>query len=645
MPSKTIPIHSANATQSAAVSVALPDDTNDKHLAMLAVLGSVQRKSPQKNVTQVVLNQHEVTRRSRVALVIAPEWGAYIAPYNVARMTALAKGSGFETRAFDINIAAYQATDKTLWDGYLDWKWSTHYHEQVHALIEPCLREWIDKIVAFAPDIIGFSLYYTNNDCTNWIIREIRQRLPQVKIIGGGPQAIQEKVREPELYDHIVVGEGEFIFLDILEKHEAGIVIPDKILRHDKSVRVDLDSMPWPDYSDFDLSLYSLESGVSSEISRGCVAKCQFCSETTFWRYRGRTHGNILDEMEYHHRVYGVTTVWFIDSLVNGNIKELRAFARGLKERDIQISWSGYARCDGRMDLDYLQDLRDGGCVALSFGIESGSQHVLDIMKKNVQVAHVEKNLQDITTVGIRAHSNWFVGFPGERPIDIAHTMALLWRTRKTNIIGRSFTVCNISNDIPLYLERDRFGVDAGHYAGHWVSTDYNNTILHRLVRYKTVNILLNHLGSSYPMERPGIENHYTLTYNTANVRDVIPYDDFDYQIIKTTINPVADSLVNEIWPLLRILFLAVGAYEIDIQFDHARDMAEFGPDKCPNDQYTEYHARHQFQIDADGNWKAVFEYDLKGRGPNGYIDNNGFHYGFKLAWEKVDNWARIPRH
>lgn len=642
MSSKIIPIQSATAPTQPEVSLALPDETNDKHLAMLAVLGSVQRKSPQKNVTQVVLNQHQVTRRSRVALVIAPEWGAYIAPYNVARMTALAKGSGFEARAFDINIAAYQATDKTLWDGYLDWKWSTHYHEQVHAIIEPCLREWVDKIVAFAPDIIGFSLYYTNNDCTNWIIREIKQRLPQVKIIGGGPQAIQEKVREPELYDHIVVGEGEFIFVDILEKYEAGIVIPEKVLRQDKSVRVDLDSMPWPDYSDFDLSQYSLPAGVSSEVSRGCVAKCQFCSETTFWRYRGRTHGNILDEMEYHHRVYGVTTVWFIDSLVNGNIKELRAFARGLKERDIQISWSGYARCDGRMDLDYLQDLYDGGCVAVSFGIESGSQHVLDIMKKNVQVESVEKNLQDVTTVGIKAHTNWFVGFPGERPVDIAHTMALLWRTRKTNIVGRSFTVCNINNDTPLHLERDRFGVSPGHYAGHWVAKDYTNTILHRLVRYKTVNILLNHLGSTCEMERPGVETHYKLTYDAANIQDIVPYEDFDFQIIKTSINPLADSLVNEIWPLLRILFLAVGAYEIDIQFDHAEDMAEFGPDKCPNDQYTEYHARHQFRIDAHGDWHAVFDYDLKGNGPNGYPDDNGFHYGFRLGWVNRGNWARI---
>jgi hypothetical protein len=75
MPSKIIPIQGVNTPTAPEVSLTLPDDTNDKHLAMLEVLGSAQRKSTQKNVTQIVLNQHQVTRRSRVALVIAPEWG------------------------------------------------------------------------------------------------------------------------------------------------------------------------------------------------------------------------------------------------------------------------------------------------------------------------------------------------------------------------------------------------------------------------------------------------------------------------------------------------------------------------------------------------------------------------------------------
>ena len=266
-------------------------------------------------------------------------------------------------------------------------------------------------------------------------------------------------------------------------------------------------------------------------------------------------------------------------------------------------------------------------------------------MKKNVKLEHVEQNLFDMTKAGIQAHSNWFVGFPGEQPVDMAHTMTLLWRTRNTSLNGWSFTVCNVNPDTPLHNEREKFGMSHGHYAAHWVTEDYTNTIVHRLVRYKTVNILLNHLRKPR-MERPGVENHYTLTYDTKNIQNMIPYDnDFDYRIIKTTINPVADSLINEIWPLLRVLHLAVGAFEIDLRFDPELDMAEFGPDKCPNDQYTEYRARHQFKIDAQGDWHAVFDYDLKGNGPNGNPTMDGFHYGFKLSWEKRGNWCRLTEY
>ena len=73
--------------------------------------------------------------------------------------------------------------------------------------------------------------------------------------------------------------------------------------------------------------------------------------------------------------------------MVNGNLKELRAFAKGIVAKGLKIKWTGYARCDGRMDLAYLQDLADSGCIALNYGCESGSQKVLDDIDKGVTVA------------------------------------------------------------------------------------------------------------------------------------------------------------------------------------------------------------------------------------------------------------------
>ncbi len=633
--------------------VALPQADGQREQRLLESILSSTPKPKQKNLTSIVVN-HNVSRTTKVALLVLPEWAPYIPPYNLARLTALSRGSGFETRSYDLNIACYQYSDKSHWSSYNDWKWyGDRYWTDIHPGFEALLYQYLDNLASFAPDIVGFTVYFTNNYCTTWFIQELKKRLPLVKIIVGGPNAIQEKVDDTSLVDHVVIGEGEQIFLEILEKTEAGILIPEKFLRHEKSNRIDLDSMPIPDYSGINFADYQI-NGVSAEVSRGCIANCTFCSETTFWKYRGRQSGNIIDEIEYQYNTYGIEFVWFIDSLINGNLKELRAFAQGIIEKDIKIKYVGYARADPRMDLAYLQDLADSGCNSLSLGIESGSQKILDLMKKNIKRSAVEQNLRDITTVGIDVHSSWFVGYPGEEITDMAQTLTLIWRLRHTNVLTFGFGVCNMPRDTPMYIERVKLGVAAcEHWAGDWISADYSNTILHRYIRYKSVNILLNQLRNRerdtmlsegyFRLERPSIDNHYTLTYDPTNIINDIPYEEgFDYNIIKIdTWNPIEKTVVNEIWPLFRVLWLAFGPFAIDINFDHDTDAAEFGTNRHLNDNISTYFSHHVFEIDASGSWTANFKSELITTGPNSLPDLQGRDFSFKLDWQGSGQWTR----
>lgn len=627
-------------------------DGGARDMAMLKALQleNSKKSTPQKNLTQPVIN-HQSTRKTRLALALLPEWAPYIPPYNLARITALSRASGFATVSYDINAACYSKFDKAYWSGYKDWKWTNDdYYTEIHPMIEPLLNEYLEKIVAFKPDVMGFSIFTTTNKATKWMIQQLRIRLPDIVIIAGGPTAIQEKIEDTSIIDHIVVGEGEVVFLDLMEKIEAGIKIDEKFLVHDKSIRIDLDSLPYPDYSDFDLSMYD-QNGVSAELSRGCVAKCQFCSETTFWRYRGRQATNILDELEYQYKTLGITNVWFIDSLVNGNLKELKEFAQGLIDRRIRLYWLGYARCDGRMDLEYIKILKKGGCGMLSFGIESGSQRVLDLMKKNVKRDAVEQNLKDFTKAGIKCHTNWFVGFPGEGYNDVADTMTLLWRTRNYNIFGRSFGTCQIGMDTPLNYERSKFGISEHQLTHQWRSNDFTNTIFQRLIRYKCVNVILNHLIKNRSKnfetmnERPGLEKpeHYTLTYDPANIMTDIPYEQFDFDIIKITDHPLNATVVNEIWPLLRILWLALGPYELDLKFDPEYDTQELGAFNLPRIN-SYYKARYLFKIDINGDWHADFDHEIFIHGQDHPPVEFGKDFVFKFPWQDTGNWVRpIP--
>lgn len=624
-----------------------PSDGRDR--AMLKALQLIERKPIQKNLTPVNI-QYQVTRKTKVVLMLLPEWGPHIAPYNLARITALSRSAGFETRSYDINIDCYSKIDKAYWDNYKDWKWThTDYYTEIHPQIEPILNSYLEKIVEFSPQVVGFSIFTTSNKATTWMIKEIKKRLPNVKILAGGPSATQNRIEDTDQIDHVVVGEGEVIFLDLMEKIEAGIPITEKFLVHDKSVRIDLDSLPYPDYADMDLSLYQ-QYGIAAELSRGCVAKCQFCSETTFWRYRGRSANCILDEIEYQYKTKNIASVWFIDSLVNGNLKELLAFAQGLIDRKINITWMGYARCDGRMDLEYIKTLKKAGCHMLSFGIESGSQHVLDLMKKNVKVVDIENNLADFTVAGIIPHSNWIIGYPGETPNDVADTFTLLWRSRNTILFGRSSTTCQIGFDAPLGLERESFGIDPYQLTHQWKSKDFTNTIFHRIIRYKCLHVLLNHLiknrVADFPVinERPNVEDpkHCVLTYDISNIVNDIPYEKFDFNIIEIEDHPLNKTVVNEIWPLLRVLWLALGPYSIDLKFDPVIDTEEFGIFNLPrmNSSYT---AKYKFNIGFDGKWTADFKISIHIDGHDHPPIEFGQDFNFNLDWKGDGQWQRPP--
>ena len=189
------------------------------------------------------------------------------------------------------------------------------------------------------------------------------------------------------------------------------------------------------DYSDFDFNEYVYPNGINTEFSRGCVAKCTFCEETHFWKYRQRMSTDALAEIEHLYYSKGTDVVWFIDSLVNGNLSELRAFCKAIIAKDIKLHWTGYCRCDGRMDLEFYWDLRGSGCEALNYGIESGSQKVLNDMAKGVTIPEMEQNLRDGKIVGISAFTNWIVGFPTEDYQDFSDTLTFIWRNRNQNIL------------------------------------------------------------------------------------------------------------------------------------------------------------------------------------------------------------------
>lgn len=632
------------------------DMPEDKYLATAKGMLKYAMPAAQKNLSTVKIEN--VTRRTHIALILMPKWAVFFAPYNIARLAAVTRAAGYRTSVFDWNVDTWHKLKKVLPEdpyeghGSRDYLWlDDMYETRLQSHVEPILEEYLTKIIELKPDVVGFSLYYTNVFPTLWLAKKIRQHLPDTKIIAGGSHIQWNPDPFPE-FDHVVKGEGEELLLQMLDDIENGVPLTEYQYNADKTKRINLDQLPFPDYSDLDVNAYMIPNAISSELSRGCVAKCTFCQETHYWKYRSRQAPFILEEVEHQYRTYGTNVFWFIDSLVNGNINELRAFALGVVERGLKIKWEGYARCDERMDLEYYQDLQASGCMALNYGIESGSQRVLDAMRKNVTIAEVEKNLRDGASVGIEAQTNWMLCYLNEETVDFAKTMTLAWRIQNYRLTSMARGTMNIG---PGRIDDDRefYNVHPKYFCLSWATKDLGNTKIHRLIRFKSFNIFVEQMPAygQWDSDKSGrLKTQYQVNYNNQKVQRVnikeyldVPYEEFDYEIIKdTSLDCVfMRTVVNEPWALVRSLWRSRHrqGMEFSVKFDPEWDLNEYG-----NRLADKFTANYYFKIDDAGNWTAnvtaKFDCPENPHAPWSPENDVRSDYNIDLAWSGFGNWS-----
>ena len=627
----------------------------DKHTATLTAIQKYSK--PMQKGLQDLSIEYDVNRRTRVCLVLLPEWDPSFPPYNVAKIASATKRAGYACKSFDFNVDAWNRykqepwpIDFDPWDPVRDWHWvDDEYYRDIHPNLLPYLEEYVNQVLEFEPNVVGFTLYYCNEEATKWMAKRIKELRPYIQIVVGGPSTHRSYYKGDETFDFVVNGEGEQPFLRILQSIETSNEIEyhedakSKIIRQPEDQRYNLSTLPFPDYSDFDFVKYKFPNGALCEISRGCIAKCTFCEETHFWKYRQRTALSTLDEVEHMYYEHGVNVFWFIDSLVNGNLNELRGFVKGVAAKGLDIHWTGYARCDGRMDLEYFQDLKAGGCEVLNYGIESGSQKVLDLMDKKVTVEEMEANFRDGHAAGVDAMTNWIVGFPNEGPKELEDTMSFLWRVRDQGLLSISQgTGFSVGVDTIVGQNFDKFDLAPWYYYDHWITKDYRASIVHKLIKMKCFSIFTDLLVTKRDdVTRPTRHNlakfHYTIDFNDPNKVNEIEYnyDNFDYDIIKPGISNFADSLVNEIWPFLRIVWRTRGGYKLDLKFRKDWEYAEWGArNAAPLD------ANYVFEIDDAGNWSAEFDWDYQQDHYHDWKDKS-WHENGHLK-QSIDCWGPV---
>ena len=211
-----------------------------------------------------------------------------------------------------------------------------------------------------------------------------------------------------------------------------------------RSAITDLDSLPWPDRDVLNMEEYFSawksrhgESSVSLITARGCPFHCAWCSSEVFGHtHRQRSAKDVVDEMVMLKQRYKPDIMWISDDVLTINRKWTHDFIREVKARNAQHPYECLSRVD-LVDRDILQGLRETGCFRIWYGAESGSQKVLDSMRKGTTVAQVREAARITKELGMQAGFFILLGYPDETTADIRATIDFLKET-KPDVVGTS---------------------------------------------------------------------------------------------------------------------------------------------------------------------------------------------------------------
>jgi len=166
------------------------------------------------------------------------------------------------------------------------------------------------------------------------------------------------------------------------------------------------------------------KNGFSMITSRGCPGRCKFCDTHIVWtrKYRARSPTNVVDEIEQLHDRYNIGFMVFVDDTFIVNKKRAIEICNQIIERGIDIKWE----CAGRVNLvnkEILAKMKEAGCNTIYYGIESGSQEVLDYINKGITLEQAKNAIKITKKAGIGTSAFFMIGFPSETEEDVKKTI------------------------------------------------------------------------------------------------------------------------------------------------------------------------------------------------------------------------------
>lgn len=299
-----------------------------------------------------------------------------------------------------------------------------------------------DIIRSYGPDIVGVNNLFTKQRENAHKIYAIAKKIDKniITIAGGAhPTAMPEMVLSDQNLDYAVLGEGEESIIELIRtvENKSDFSVLDGIgCRENGNIRIllktkfieNLDSIPFPARHLLNMEKYFGLKASHGErrhdrfspiiTSRGCAAKCTFCTAYKVWgrQFRTRSPENVIAEMRHIKEKYGIEEIMFEDDNVTLNPKRAEIIFDKMIEENIEMKWdtpNGVAAWTLNEELIYK--MKRSGCYQINFALESGNQYVLDnIIKKPLNLEKVKPLVRYARKIGVDVGIFLVIGMPGE---------------------------------------------------------------------------------------------------------------------------------------------------------------------------------------------------------------------------------------
>lgn len=312
-------------------------------------------------------------------------------------------------------------------------------------------KQFWDDISFDEADVVLISATIRQLKSSKVIAQLAKERNPETHVVLGGPGPSALAIHQPDFLDGtaidiMVKGEAEELLpmlLDRIYRRESVEDVPNLLINRDgKTIATrpspalpNIAAVPWPDRAIFDeegyLRRWREAAGMTSVHimgSRGCPFSCSFCDRTVTGRsVRYRDAEDIAQEMMFLEQRYAPDDIFYFDDLFTVNRKRVIALCHALRHHSLRTAWSAQGRVD-TVDQEMLEEMKSAGCTELMFGVESGSDRILQYLVKGFTREKIIRAFDLCHRVGIKPGAYLIVGVPGETRQDILDTLSLVER-------------------------------------------------------------------------------------------------------------------------------------------------------------------------------------------------------------------------